>query len=236
MSERDSKPDTGGSSPFAVSSAAYDRFMGRYARELAPLFADFAGIDDGMRMLDVGCGPGALTAEAVRRTGPLMVSALDPTPGFVETCAAQNAGVDARVGRAEALPYADGTKVGGFDVVAAQLVWHFVGDAEQAAAEMMRVAKDGGVVAACTWDPAEGMQMLRAFWAAALSVSPDAPDEAGHSTFMGGVGPAGAYLVAQQSAAQADIRQSLFERVGSPSGPFELTGVARAGRGVRPRH
>ena len=82
-------------------------------------------------------------------------------------------GVDAQVGRAEELPYAAGR----FDAALAQLVLHFVEDAEATAREMRRVVRPGGVVAACVWDFGGGMRMLRLFWDAALALDPDAPDE-----------------------------------------------------------
>ena len=58
---------------------AYDRFMGRYSRPLAAPFADFAGLPLDGRVLDVGCGPGALTSELARRAGPGLVTAVDPS-------------------------------------------------------------------------------------------------------------------------------------------------------------
>ena len=82
-------------------------------------------------------------------------------------------GADVRLGPAEALPFADDT----FDAALAQLVFHFVGDRAAAAAEMARVTRPGGRVAACVWDFTGGMTMLRAFWDAAREVDPDAPDE-----------------------------------------------------------
>src|SRR2546423_13306052 len=72
---------------FAVSGEAYDDFMGRYSRELAPAFADFAGIEPGQSGIDVGCGSGILTEELARRLGPENVAAADPSP-LVETAAA----------------------------------------------------------------------------------------------------------------------------------------------------
>ena len=54
---------------FEVSADAYMRFMGQYSEPLAREFADLAGIGVGQRVLDVGCGPGALTAELVKRAG-----------------------------------------------------------------------------------------------------------------------------------------------------------------------
>ena len=164
-----------GARSFLTSGNAYDGFMGRYSRPLADVFADAVGVSRGQTALDVGCGPGALTGVLVDRVGtPQAVSAFDPSAPFVAECIARHPGVDVRLGQAEAIPFDDAS----FDVALAQLVLHFVSDPEQAARELCRVVRPGGVVAACMWDFAEGMEMLRHFWDAALSVDPDAPDEA----------------------------------------------------------
>lgn len=168
MSEAD------GSQLFRASGDAYDRFMGRYSRSLAAPFADAATISVGQRVLDVGCGPGALTTELVARLGPAAVAAVDPSEPFVTACAARLPGVDVRLGSMEHL----GFDAAAFDAALAQLVFHFVADPPAATAELMRVVRPGGVVAACVWDFDRGMEMLRAFWDAALTVDPDAPDEA----------------------------------------------------------
>lgn len=162
-----------GARTFATSAEAYDAFMGRYSRPLAAEFATFAVATDGHRALDVGCGPGALTTELVGRLGAASVAACDPSPPFVAACAGRNPGVDVRPGSAEQVPFADEA----FDLALAQLVLHFVSDPPRAAAEMTRVVKPGGTVAASVWDFGHGMEMLRAFWDAALSLDPDAPDE-----------------------------------------------------------
>ena len=73
---------------FAVAAETYDRFMGRYSRELAPRFLAFAGVDSGP-VLDVGCGPGSLTAELAARLGPASVAAVDPSEPFVAACRAR---------------------------------------------------------------------------------------------------------------------------------------------------
>jgi SAM-dependent methyltransferase len=159
---------------FRVSGDAYDRLVGRYSSPLAVLLADAAGIEPGMRALDVGCGPGALTAELAGRLGPAAVAAVDPSPEFAAECRRRHPGVDVREAPAEALPFADTS----FDAVLAQLVLQFVGDPATAAAEMRRVLGPGGVVAACVWDFDGGMRALRAFWDAALATDPAAPDEA----------------------------------------------------------
>lgn len=163
-----------GARHFQTTGEAYDSFMGRYSRPLAHAFADAAGVEAGMSALDVGCGPGALTGVLVDRLGAASVSAIDPSPPFVADCARRHAGVDVREGRAEAIPFADEC----FDRSLAQLVLHFVSDPPGAAAEMRRVVRPGGGIAACVWDFEVEMEMLRAFWDAARVVDQHAPDEA----------------------------------------------------------
>lgn len=163
-----------GERTFRVTGSAYDRFMGCYSLPLATTFANAVGVTTDRRALDIGCGPGALTSELVRRLGASAVAAIDPSETFVEECARRHPGVDVRQGRAESLPFPDGS----FDIVLAQLVLHFVSDPAAAASEMRRVLLPGGTAAACVWDFAEGMRMLRLFWDAAAAVAPSAPDEA----------------------------------------------------------
>lgn len=165
---------THGARSFLGSGDAYDAFMGRYSRRLAGAFADAVGVAEGQCVLDVGCGPGALTGVLVDCLGAAAVSAFDPSPSFVAECAARHPGVDVRFGRAEEIPFDDGA----FDCAMAQLVLHFVTDPNEAARELRRVVRPGGAVGACVWDFAEGMQMLRLFWDAAVAVVADAPDEA----------------------------------------------------------
>ncbi|MGZ5417876.1 MAG: class I SAM-dependent methyltransferase, partial [Nocardioides sp.] len=109
---------------FDVTADAYARFMGRYADPLAVLFADWAGVRAGQRALDVGCGPGALTAELVARLGAEPVAAVDPSPPFVAAVAARFPNVEVRRGAAEELPFPDDA----FDIALAQLVVHFMSD------------------------------------------------------------------------------------------------------------
>ncbi len=184
MQQPDQQPDqqpVAGARTFAVAGEAYDAFMGRYSTALAAPFADLAGLRRGQTALDVGCGPGALTGELGARLGADAVTAVDPSPPFVAACAARHPGVDVRLGQAERLPVEDHS----VDAALAQLVLHFVTDPGQAALELRRVVRPGGVVAACVWDFAEGMQMLRHFWDAALTLDPDAPDEARTLRFGG---------------------------------------------------
>ncbi|MFN8193246.1 MAG: class I SAM-dependent methyltransferase [Nocardioidaceae bacterium] len=163
-----------GARQFRAGGDDYDRFMGRYSRALAPPMADFADVRAGVTVLDLGCGPGAFTAEAVRRAGADAVRAVDPAPSFVEACRGRFPGVDVRQGRAEEVPLEDAS----VDRGVAQLVMHFVSEPDRAAAELRRVVRPGGRVAACVWGFDGGMEMLRAFWDVALEVDPQAPDEA----------------------------------------------------------
>ena len=158
---------------FEVAGDAYDRFMGRYSRELSPRLIEFARIEPRMRVLDVGSGPGALAERLAERVGAELVSAADPSETFVAACAERVPGADVRQAAAEKLPWRDGT----FDAVLAQLVVNFMHDPHAGVAEMRRVVRPGGIVGACTWDYADGMQMLRVFWKTARALDPGAPDE-----------------------------------------------------------
>lgn len=158
---------------FTVAAAAYDRFMGRYSAPLAPLFAGLAAVEAGQRVLDVGCGPGALTAELGRIAGPEAVAAVDPAPGFVEAARERNPGVEVRHASAESLPFADGA----FDAALAQLVVHFMPDPAAGLREMRRVTRAGGTVAVCVWDHAGGAGPLARFWEAARELDPAVDDE-----------------------------------------------------------
>ena len=160
---------------FTVGADAYDRFMGRYSGPLAPLFADLAGVAAGQQVLDVGCGPGALTAELARRLGPAAVSAVDPSEPFVAAARERQPAVTVRRAAAEQLPFADGA----FDAALAQLVVHFMADPVVGLGEMGRVTRRGGVVAACVWDHEGGKGPLSVFWEAARQLEPDVDDEAG---------------------------------------------------------
>lgn len=158
---------------FSVSAEAYDRFMGRYSSPLAPLLADLAGVAPGQRVLDVGCGPGALTVELVARVGPGLVAAVDPSPPFVAAVQERHPDVEVHLAGAEQLPFADAS----FDVALAELVVHFMSDPVAGLVEMRRVTRPGGTVAACVWDFESGGSPLSLFWQAAQDLDPGAPGE-----------------------------------------------------------
>ncbi len=158
---------------FDVPATAYNQFMGRFSEPLAAEFASSLGLHDGDRVLDVGCGPGALTERLVQRVGAASVSAVDPSNSFVEAVSARIPAVDVRPGTAESLPFGDDE----FDCAAAQLVVHFMTDPVAGLSEMARVTRPGGRIAACVWDHAGGTGPLATFWRAVKSLDPQVHDE-----------------------------------------------------------
>jgi SAM-dependent methyltransferase len=160
---------------FDVSADAYMRFMGRYSEPLAVLFADLGGVARGQLALDVGCGPGVLTAELVRRLGAAAVCAVEPSASFAAAARERLPGVDVSLSAAEHLPFSDSV----FDVVMAQLVVHFMADPVAGLREMGRVTCPGGTVAACVWDHAGNSGPLALFWRAACELDSSARDESG---------------------------------------------------------
>ena len=218
--------DVEGAKTFGVAGQTYDAFMGRYSRMLAGPFADAAGVQRGHTAVDVGCGPGALTGVLVDRLGIDAVAACDPAPGFVTECAARHPGIRIELGRAESIPF----ETASFEHAMAQLVLHFVSDPDRAANEMRRVVRPGGSVAACVWDFAAGMEMLRSYWDAALEIDPTAPDEARTLRF----GRPGEIADLFESAGLVDVTESTLQ-VSSNYADFDelwngfLAGVGPAG-------
>ncbi|HEU5477667.1 MAG TPA: class I SAM-dependent methyltransferase [Gaiellaceae bacterium] len=241
------------SGAFRVGGDAYDDFMGRYSTVLAPLFADFAGVSSGMRVLDVGAGTGALTAELLARDA--WVAAADPSPEFVAVLRERFPGVDVHETPAETLPFESGR----FDVALAQLVVAFMTDAPVAVAEMARVARR---VAVCMWGVVE-VDMFAAIDRAAEAVgttraaeprryrtpqelndllAPHGAVESAELDVTAGyrdfgefwqamdrrVGPAGQWLASLDAGAREHAHEEMFRQLGSPDGRFELKARAFA--------
>ena len=160
---------------FEVAADAYGQFMGRFSDPLAAEFVTFVGVRDGQHVLDVGCGPGALTAELVERLGSGAVSAVDPSAPFVAAIGARLPGVEVLRATAEQLPFEDDR----FDCAVAQLVVHFMTDPVAGLSEMARVTRREGLVAACVWDHGGGCGPLSVFWHGVNRLDPQARDESG---------------------------------------------------------
>jgi SAM-dependent methyltransferase len=210
---------------FDVSADAYQRFMGRFSEPLAARFAELAGVRHEQQALDVGCGPGALTAELVGRLGAGAVYAVDPSPPFAEAVAERLPGVEVSVAAAERLPFPDGA----FDAALAQLVVHFMTDPVAGLREMGRVTRPDGVVAACVWDHSGDRGPLSSFWHAVRELDPAAPDESG----LAGVGEGELARLFDQAGLAGAEATTLTVRAGSATfaqwwQPFTL-GVGPAG-------
>jgi ubiquinone/menaquinone biosynthesis C-methylase UbiE len=162
---------------FNVAATAYDRFMGRFSRPLASVFADWLELRDGARALDVGCGPGALTEVLADRLGADSVTGVDPSEPFVEAARQRLPGVTVMHASAEALPFDDGT----FDLTVAQLVVHFLTDPREGVAELRRVTRRGGMIGLSVWDFEGGRAPQSLFFRALREVVPEADDETGRA-------------------------------------------------------
>jgi SAM-dependent methyltransferase len=146
--------------------------VGRWSRLVAREFLSWLAAPPERRWLDVGCGTGALSATILAQAAPREVAAIDPSAGYVAYARqqVQDSRVRFEVGDARALPYATGT----FDAVVSGLVLNFVPEPERALAELARVCRQGGVVAAYVWDYAGRMELMRHFWDAAVALDPAA--------------------------------------------------------------
>ncbi|NUS54059.1 MAG: class I SAM-dependent methyltransferase [Streptomycetaceae bacterium] len=150
------------------SGDAYEAYVGRWSRRVAARFVPALGVPANVGWLDVGCGTGVLSAAVLALAEPERVTGVDPSTGFLATARAMVPGVEFVVGDARALPFADGT----FGAVVSGLALNFVPESRRAVAEFARVAAAGAVVSAYVWDYAEGMELMRYFWDAALLLDP----------------------------------------------------------------
>jgi SAM-dependent methyltransferase len=160
-----------------AAGAAYEPYVGRWSRLVAREFLNWLAIPAGARWLDVGCGTGALSETILSNASPVSVTGLDHSYSYVAFARAhvRDPRASFEVGDAMALPAQAGT----YDAVVAGLVVNFAPQVEAAIAEMARVTRPSGIVAAYVWDYAEGMSLIRRFWdaAVALDASASARDE-----------------------------------------------------------
>jgi SAM-dependent methyltransferase len=157
-----------------AEGSAYERYVGRWSRLVADALLGWIDVPAGKAWLDVGCGTGALSRRILERNSPAQLVGIDSSENFVAHARAHvsDPRADFRVGDARALPVGDGE----FDAVVSGLVLNFVPDQPKAVAEMRRAARRGGKAALYVWDYAEGMQLMRRFWDAAIAEDPAARD------------------------------------------------------------
>ena len=152
---------------------AYDRFMGRWSRLVAPRLVDFADLPERGRMLDAGSGTGSLAFAVAERNSRSRVLGIDPSQEYVAYAISKNPFPDRasfEVGDAQQLRFPDAS----FDAALSLLVFNFIPDPKKALSELRRVTKPGGTLSAAVWDYGAGMRMLRTFWDAAVQVDPEA--------------------------------------------------------------
>jgi len=156
---------------------AYELFMGRWSRTLAPKLVEFAGVDGVRDVLDVGSGTGALAAAVAVVEPDARIVGVDPAAAYVEIAQARRPSENAtfEAGNAQQLRF----ETASFDCALSLLAFNFIPSPEKALLEMTRVVRRGGTVAAAVWDYGSEMQMLRVFWDAAIALRPedDSKDE-----------------------------------------------------------
>jgi SAM-dependent methyltransferase len=256
-----------------AGAASYEAYVGRWSRAVAPRFLAWLEVPPGRAWLDVGCGTGAVTAAVLDSCSPASVVGVDPSPAFLASARAHVPDDRAafRAGDAQALPLDDAS----VDVAVSGLVLNFVPNRAAALAEMRRVVRAGGTVAAYVWDYADGMQLIRSFWDAAVELDPAARDldegrrfgdcrpeplrdllhGAGFgdvvvegvvvptvftdvddywAPFLGGTGPAPAYVASLGEEQRSALRDVLGARlVPASDGSIRLSARAWAVRGRR---
>ncbi len=155
------------------NAEAYERFMGRWSRLVAPVLVDFSRVPESGSVLDVGSGTGALALAIASRRPGSQVLGIDPSQEYVAYANNRNpfpGRVRFETGDAQALRFPDAA----FGASLSLLVFNFIPDSTKALGEVRRVTRPGGQISAAVWDYGAGMGMLRAFWDAAVSIDSNA--------------------------------------------------------------
>jgi SAM-dependent methyltransferase len=156
----------------ASDGAAYELFLGRWTKLLAPALLDFADLPPDGALLDVGTGTGSLAFATTARWPTRHVIGIDIAAPYVDYARSQarEPFPAFQTGDATKLDFGEGM----FAASVAQLVLNFVPDATAAIREMRRVTRPGGIVAAAVWDFRGGLVYQRLFWDTAAGIDPNA--------------------------------------------------------------
>jgi ubiquinone/menaquinone biosynthesis C-methylase UbiE len=154
--------------------SAYEDFMGRWSRELAPRFVEWLEVPEDAHWLDVGCGTGALTAAICGLANPASVVGCDPAETYIQYARTHSSSECAsfEIGGTGSLP----SRHGGFGSVTSLLALNFFPDPDRSISEMKDVTATDGTISSCVWDYSDRMEFLRLFWDAALRVDPKAAE------------------------------------------------------------
>jgi SAM-dependent methyltransferase len=149
---------------------AYERQMGRWSRQLAPLLIEFVGVREGDQILDAGCGTGSVSRAIAELTKAAKIIGIDASKGFIEYAQARNSDprVSFELGDAQKLSFPDSI----FDKCLSLLVVNHIPDTPKAVTEMRRVTKPGGVIATAMWDGTGGNEFNDCMWEAAAALDP----------------------------------------------------------------
>ncbi len=154
-----------------LNADAYERYMGRWSRRVAPLFLSWLAVAPARRWLDVGCGTGALSAAILECCAPRSLMGADPSEGFLRKAREQLGDrASLECASASVMPFGDAA----VDVTVSALLLNFAPDASAALAEMTRVTASGGTLGAYVWDYGGKMDLIRMFWDAAIELDPQA--------------------------------------------------------------
>lgn len=170
--------------------SAYEVMMGDWSRRVGTVFLDWIRPGRGLTWLDVGCGSGAFSALVAERCAPAGIHGVDPSEPQLAYARQRSwsCPADFRVGGAQALPFPDDA----VDVAAMALVIFFVPDPAKGVAEMVRVVRPGGIVAAYVWDVVNGGSPVSPFEKAmpnaSLRPSPQASTMSALQDFWRGAG------------------------------------------------
>lgn len=147
---------------------AYERYMGRWSRNVAPLFLKWLGTEHEKSWADIGCGTGTLCSRIASDCKPSRMVGIDSSAAFVDHAAKNVPGAEFRISDALQIDLPDRS----FDYAVSGLVLNFLPDKAKGLREMARLVRPGGVVGLYVWDYAGHMQIMRRFFDAAVAVDP----------------------------------------------------------------